>query len=137
MRTHTVHKKMLLPVLLLGLLAACGKHESAPAAAAPAPVQTTATPAAAPAADDTLAKGEHTYKGTCAMCHGTGAGGAPMFKSAAEWGPRIAQGKETLYEHALKGFTGSKGTMPPKGGNASLSDDDVKAGVDYMVSQAK
>lgn len=134
-----VHKKILLPLLLLGLLTACGKNDGAPASAAPAPVPNSAVAAApAPAAaGDALAKGEHVYKGTCAMCHGTGAGGAPMFKSHAEWEPRIAQGKETLYEHALKGFNGAKGSMPAKGGNGSLSDDDVKAGVDYMVSQAK
>lgn len=71
------------------------------------------------------------------MCHGTGAGGAPLFKSKEEWAPRIAQGKEVLYGHALKGFSGAKGVMPAKGGNTSLPDEDVTAGVDYMVSQAK
>lgn len=125
-----MHTKFLLPLLLLSLLAACSKKEESSPPPAPQ-VQ------AAPAVDEHLAQGEHIYKGTCAMCHGTGAGGAPLFKSAAEWGPRIAQGKPVLYEHALKGFTGSKGAMPLKGGNASLPDDDVKAAVDYMVSQAK
>jgi cytochrome c5 len=46
-------------------------------------------------------------------------------------------GKPVLYEQALKGFTGAKGTMPPKGASASLPDDDVKAAVDYMVSPVK
>ncbi|HKB53675.1 MAG TPA: cytochrome c5 family protein, partial [Ramlibacter sp.] len=54
-----------------------------------------------------------------------------------DWGPRIAQGKDTLYTHAINGFTGQKGTMPPKGANASLSDTDVKSAVDYMVSKAQ
>jgi cytochrome c5 len=55
----------------------------------------------------------------------------------ADWGPRIAQGQATLYQHALQGFTGKKGMMPPKGGNTALADNDVKAAVDYMVAQAK
>ena len=54
-----------------------------------------------------------------------------LFRSI--WAPRIAQGKDALYEHALKG----KGVMPAKGGNAALSDADVKASVDYMVSLSK
>ncbi|HEX9180769.1 MAG TPA: c-type cytochrome, partial [Burkholderiales bacterium] len=93
-------------------------------AAAPAPA-----PAAAPAAD----KGKKTYETSCAACHATGAAGAPKFGDKAAWGPRIATGKPALYSSALKG----KGAMPPKGGNAGLADDDVKAAVDYMVSQAK
>ncbi|RYY90710.1 MAG: cytochrome c5 family protein, partial [Comamonadaceae bacterium] len=55
----------------------------------------------------------------------------------ADWGPRIAQGNDTLYEHAIKGFQGKKGVMPAKGGNTALPDADVKAAVDYMVSQAR
>jgi len=71
------------------------------------------------------------------MCHGTGIGGAPKFGNKADWSPRIAQGKETLYGHALKGFTGAKGTIPPKGANPSLADSDVRAAVDYMAAQIK
>jgi cytochrome c5 len=51
----------------------------------------------------------------------------------ADWGPRIAQGKDTLYKHAIEGFNGAKGAMPARGGNAKMSDEDVKAAVDYMV----
>ena len=63
--------------------------------------------------------------------------GAPKVGDKAAWGPRIAQGKDTLYTHALQGFQGKKGVMPPKGGQAQLADADVKSAVDYMVSQAQ
>ena len=138
-------KKALYSVVLLSMLAACSKKEEAaapapapsPAATATAPSSTPATTAPVAAAGADLEKGEHVYKGTCVMCHGSGARGAPLFGSKADWEPRIAQGKPVLYEHALKGYTGAKGAMPPKGANASLPDDDVKAAVDYMVSQVK
>jgi cytochrome c5 len=81
--------------------------------------------------------GQTVYTSTCAMCHAAGVAGAPKPGDKAEWQPRIAQGKDTLYTHALKGFTGKKGTMPPKGGNTSVPDADVKAAVDYMVGQSK
>jgi len=128
-------------VALLGfaLIGGCSKREDVQAVAstAPAPAAVAATRDAAAATQGEPGKGEHVFKGTCAMCHATGAGGAPLFKSKDDWAPRIAQGKDTLYAHALKGFTGGKGTMPAKGGNASLPDDDVKAAVDYMASMAK
>jgi cytochrome c oxidase subunit 2 len=96
----------------------------APAAAAPAS-------GGAPAAGK--ADGKSTFDTTCTVCHGTGVAGAPKFGDKAAWAPRIAQGKEALYNSALKG----KGAMPPKGGNAALSDDAVKAAVDYMAAAAK
>ena len=52
----------------------------------------------------------------------------------AAWSARIAQGKPTLYTHAVAGFQGKAGVMPAKGGNAMLADADVKSAVDYMVS---
>ncbi len=81
--------------------------------------------------------GKSTYEGTCAVCHVAGVAGAPKFGDKAAWKDRIAQGKETLYEHALKGFQGEVGMMPPKGGRMDLSDEDVKAAVDYMVSNSQ
>ncbi|HQR12480.1 MAG TPA: c-type cytochrome [Casimicrobiaceae bacterium] len=102
---------------------------SAPAAAAAAPVA-----AAAPAAQP---DGRKVFEGNCAVCHGAGIAGAPRFGDKAAWAPRIAQGVPTLYTHAIGGFTGKAGAMPPKGGNLALPDADVKAAVDYMVSAAK
>ena len=109
---------------------------SAPAAAAPEQAAA-ATPAAAAApAGGAAAKpmdGKAVFDTTCTVCHSTGAAGAPKYGDKAAWAPRIAQGKAALYNSALHG----KGAMPPKGGNAALADDAVKAAVDYMAAAAK
>lgn len=96
-----------------------------------------AAAAAAPAAGADLALGQATYEGKCKACHATGAAGSPKLEDKANWAPRIAQGMDTLVKHALEGFKGSVGFMPPKGGFTTLSDDEVKAAVAYMVSQAQ
>jgi cytochrome c5 len=80
-----------------------------------------------------IADGAATYKKACVACHMTGAAGAPKIEDKAAWAPRIAQGKDVLYNSVLKG----KGAMPPKAGQAQLSDDEIKAAVDYIVSQAR
>lgn len=71
------------------------------------------------------------------MCHGSPAVGAPVLGNKDDWAPRIAQGKDVLYKHALDGFTGEKGAMPAHGGNPSLDETAIKAAVDYMVSKAQ
>ena len=81
--------------------------------------------------------GKAVFHASCVACHGTGVAGAPKLGDKAVWIDRIAQGNETLYQHALKGFQGKKGFMPPKGGNVSLPEADIKAAVDYMISKAK
>ena len=108
--------------------------EPAPAPAAAAEQTASAAPAggAAPAAAEPT-DGKGVFEKTCTVCHSTGAAGAPKFGDRAAWAPRIAQGKATLYDHALHG----KGAMPPKGGNTALTDDAVKAAVDYMTAAAK
>ncbi|SFU88887.1 Cytochrome c5 [Paenacidovorax caeni] len=118
------------------LLAACGKTEAPAPAPAPAPVAAAPAPApAAPAAPENTV-GKSVYGKTCSMCHAAGVAGAPKPGDKADWGPRIAQGKDTLYKHALEGFTGNKGMMPARGGAATLGDDEVKAAVDFMADQS-
>ncbi len=84
-----------------------------------------------------LADGKATFDKTCKMCHATGLAGAPKLGDKAAWAPRSKKGIDTLVQHAIKGFKGSKGMMPPKGGNPGLSDADVKAAVQYMLDAAK
>lgn len=93
--------------------------------------------AAAAAQAAAPAKGEDVVKKTCAMCHQMAGMGAPLIGNKADWADRIAKGKPALYENAIKGFQGKKGVMPPKGANPALSDDEVKAAVDYMIERSK
>lgn len=79
------------------------------------------------------ADGEAVYNQACMACHMTGAAGAPIKGDTEAWAPRIEKGMETLYDHSINGFN----AMPAKGGNASLSDEEVKAAVDYMVEESQ
>jgi cytochrome c5 len=113
----------------VGRVALLGDEELAAAAAAIA---------AAPEPVDTVMSGPQVYNAACIVCHAPpGVGGAPPLGDAANWGPRIAQGIETLHMHAINGFQGSAGFMPPKGGRVDLSDEEIIAAVDYMVEQAQ
>ena len=95
-----------------------------------APVTTSTTTAVAMI----LENGEQVYEAACKACHGTGLAGAPKAGDPAAWRPRAAQGKNTLYEHALKGFTGKAGIMPAKGGRTDLSDELIKEAVDHLLA---
>jgi cytochrome c5 len=135
--------RLALPVALVvatSMLVACNnkeevsKEETATLIAPVAQVDLAGSaPAGAAAAGGAKADPKQTFDTVCAACHSTGAAGAPKVGDKAAWGPRIAQGKDALYKSAING----KNAMPPKGGNPSLSDDDVKAVVDYLVAQAK
>jgi len=76
---------------------------------------------------------EQVVNTVCQTCHGAGLVGAPKIGDKAAWQSRLAQGVSTLHAHAIKGIR----AMPPKGGNPSLSDADVKAAVDYMGAASK
>ena len=115
--------------------AASGEAASAPAAEG-------AAPADAPKADAAKAEdkgaaaggadGKKVYEASCQACHGGAVPGIPHVGKKEDWAPRIKQGKDTLHKHAIEGFN----AMPAKGGNGSLSDDEVKAAVDYMANQS-
>jgi cytochrome c5 len=81
--------------------------------------------------------GQQVYQAACVACHGAGVAGAPKLGDKDQWAKRIAKGVDALYASAVNGVQGSAGAMPPKGGNVTLSDVEVKAAVDYIVAQSK
>lgn len=129
------------------VLAACNKSPTAgpdsplpgtgasAVAAAQAPLPPVVPQRAQPVPPE-LAEGKRVFDKTCGLCHGAGTGGAPRPGDQANWAPRIAQGKAVLYQHAVQGFNGPQGYMPPRGG-AALSDAEVQAGVDYLVAMSQ
>ena len=77
--------------------------------------------------------GNAAYEMACKSCHGAGIAGAPKSGDRAGWAPRIAKGNDTLYKHAIEGFTGTAGMMPAKGGRTAWPDEIIRAAVDHMV----
>lgn len=128
-------KNTLAIAALVLLLTACGdKNQANTAAPAPAPA-TAPVVATAPVAENTV--GKSVFGKVCSLCHAAGVAGAPKPGDKADWGPRIAQGQDMLYKHALEGFTGAKGQMPARGASTTLKDEEIKAAVDYMVSLSR
>ena len=105
----------------------------------PGEEQAAAAPQVAEAASvepvETTLSGPQVYNEACIACHGAGIGGAPTLADAANWEPRIAQGLDTLRVHAVEGYTGQAGYMPPKGGRLDLSDQEVYDAIDYMLGE--
>ncbi|MDX1519143.1 MAG: c-type cytochrome [Gammaproteobacteria bacterium] len=93
-------------------------------------------PAAPATADAGAVDGKAVYEGLCVACHGVPGIGAPVTGNEEDWGPRIAKGKDTLYSNAINGYTGEQGYMMPARGGGNLSDEEVKAAVDYMVAES-
>ena len=84
-----------------------------------------------------IADGKSDFEAKCTACHGFGVAGAPKLGDAENWAPRIERGIDMLYSNAINGFSGGTGFMPAKGGFSNLSDDQIKAIVDYMVAQSQ
>lgn len=77
--------------------------------------------------------GPDVYQAVCSACHASGVAGAPKVSNTSEWSSRLSeQGKDTLYSRAIDGYKG----MPAKGGDSSLSDEEVKNAVDHILSEA-
>jgi cytochrome c5 len=108
------------------------KEPAAPKPQAAAP-QAAAPQAAAPQKTAAAPDGKAVYDKTCVACHAQSVAGSPKLGDKAAWAPRLNQGVDTLLQSVIKG----KGAMPPKGGNTALSDAEVRAAVEFMVSQAK
>jgi cytochrome c5 len=128
--------RLWLPVVAVLALAACSKQkvDEEKTADLIQPVARVELAVATPAeAGGAPKSGEQVVQAVCAACHSTGAANAPKTGDKAAWAPRIAQGMDALYKSALNG----KAVMPARGGNPALSDDEVKAAVDYLVKQSK
>lgn len=143
----TLLRNPILLALATVLVAACSKSPSSgTASTTPAPSASTAVgvntqlppvvPQRPKPVPPELAEGKRVFDKTCGLCHGAGTGGAPRPGDQSNWAQRIAQGKAVLYQHALQGFNGAQGYMPPRGGTA-LTDSEVQAGVDYMVAMSQ
>ena len=107
-------------------------------------VQTAAVESAAAAAEtgtqtaagtNSAGEGEAVYKKACISCHMTGAAGAPKLGDKSAWEPRIGKGIDALVESAMNGVPGT--AMVAKGACTSCSDDDIRAAIEYMVSQSR
>ncbi|NSL53507.1 c-type cytochrome [Uliginosibacterium aquaticum] len=130
---------LLLALIAAATLVACGKakvdeEKTAELIQPVARVELAATaPAEAAATGGAPKSGEQVVAQVCGACHSTGAAGAPKIGDKAAWAPRIAQGLSTL----VASVTNGKNAMPARGGNPALSDEELKAAVDYLVKQAK
>ncbi len=81
--------------------------------------------------------GAQVYNQACLACHGAGIGGAPVMGDADAWSARLDQGLDTLREHAINGYQGSAGYMPPKGGRLDLSDEEINDAIDFILAESK
>jgi cytochrome c5 len=80
-----------------------------------------------------LARGKAVVEKSCAPCHSGNLPGAPVIGNSADWASRLSQGEETLIQHVINGYN----AMPPRGGNPGLSNEDIAAAVNYLISQVK
>jgi len=141
-----LHRYLLFVILAIFSLVSCSSDDSAGSGQVSSDVEKRTAPIgqvdvavagdtsekSKPAAETSV--GKKTFDSVCFACHLQGIAGAPKYGDKKAWKPHLEKGTETLYEHALHGFTGSNGTMPAKGGRADLADDDIKAAVNYMLA---
>ena len=122
---------LLIPLMLM--IVACGGDDGGEDAPS---VPTASTKPSGPPMPDSpaLQAGREVWMANCRNCHQVGLEGAPLFGNADAWAPRLAKGRDTLHDHAINGwFSETRADMPPRGGNPNLTDDEVKAAVDYQL----
>ena len=81
--------------------------------------------------------GESVHQQACLACHGAGIAGAPKTGDKSAWEGRVSQGLATLVDHAINGYQGNNGYMPPKGGRMDLSDEAVAQAVAFMMESSQ
>lgn len=81
----------------------------------------------------TAETGKEVYQEKCAVCHDSGAAGAPKINDGGAWAERLKSGLDTVVQRAIKGYN----SMPPKGTCMTCSDAEIKAAVDYILEQSK
>jgi len=83
---------------------------------------------------DEMRSGQSIYEKHCSMCHATGVAGAPKFGSAEDWKEHLAEGG---FDHMVMVATQGEGAMPPMGGCADCTKDELEAAIHYMVDNSK
>jgi cytochrome c5 len=78
-------------------------------------------------------QGKEVYQRTCSSCHETGVAGAPKAGDRQAWSSRLEKGEDQLVQNAINGI----GAMPPKGGDPSLGEEEIRAAVNYMIEQSR
>lgn len=96
----------------------------------PSKTETPIATAVAPVSTDGK-KPEDIYKSTCLACHSSGVANAPKLGDKAAWKKLVASGMDTMLDAVIKG----KGIMPPKGGNPSLTKEELQSTIEWMISQ--
>ena len=76
--------------------------------------------------------GEAIYKAACAACHDAGVANAPKIGDAGAWAPRLSLGLDGLLQSAIAG----KNAMPPKGGAADATDDELSRAIAFITNQS-
>ena len=88
-------------------------------------------------AEQKVEEGKKIYESNCAGCHDSGVSGAPKPGDKEAWRERIAPGVAAMVKKSIEGYEGKSGVMPPKGGNDTLTDQEVSNAVDFMTVKLK
>jgi len=128
-------RKLPLLIVCLLVLGACTQQQPQPATEEPAAKDSSSAQHDAMAAR--LEAGQKVYESNCAGCHDSGVAGALKLGDKAGWADRMSQGTSLMTKKSIEGFEGKIGSMPPKGGNDALTDEEVANAVEYMVDKVR